>query len=328
MAIPLRAVRGWLIGIGVLLPIVVLKASYAAIAWHTGDPWPWQELVHEAGDRTLLGTVFYFEHAARELPLDLVLGVAVAASALFAFPPRRAEDPAAAKRAIRWTAGALLLTVGTIAVGTLVTEGAAALIDNLAQGHTRPGAPLQWGAHWRYHLLSRAALMLLSLGLAGASLWLMATPDEVAPRRGHAPGFRLFVGAAIAYGVATGVFAPDADPFTDPVFLGHQVRELLTHALVTVPLAFAACLVLADRDAGPTGHRAGPVAWALGAGAVGVVLALYLGLRAIASSAASQGQTTDPILLVAPHFFEHSFSYAVVPLTAALVYRIAASRRT
>ena len=45
------------------LPVFVLLVSYAAIAIHTGNPWPWLEVVHESGGRTLLSTVLYFEHA-------------------------------------------------------------------------------------------------------------------------------------------------------------------------------------------------------------------------------------------------------------------------
>ena len=42
--------------------------------------------------------------------------------------------------------------------------------------------------------------------------------------------------------------------------------------------------------------------------------------------AASQGQTENVILLLGPHVFEHTFTYLVVPLIAALVYESAAGR--
>ena len=32
-------------------------------------------MVHEDGRRTLIETILYFEHATRELPLDVILGV-------------------------------------------------------------------------------------------------------------------------------------------------------------------------------------------------------------------------------------------------------------
>ena len=64
----------------------VLAGSFLAIVIYTANPWPWFEVVHESGDRSLVATIFFFEHAARELPLDMILGAAVAGSALFALP--------------------------------------------------------------------------------------------------------------------------------------------------------------------------------------------------------------------------------------------------
>ena len=68
------------------VPTVVVFVAYGAIAIHTQNPWPWLEFVHESGDRTLIDTIFYFEHAARELPLDLIIGVAIGGSVLYALP--------------------------------------------------------------------------------------------------------------------------------------------------------------------------------------------------------------------------------------------------
>ena len=47
------------------VPTLVLLMAYGAIAVHTGNPWPWFEIVHESGDRSLVGTVFCYQHAAR-----------------------------------------------------------------------------------------------------------------------------------------------------------------------------------------------------------------------------------------------------------------------
>ena len=59
------------------------------------------------------------------------------------------------------------------------------------------------------------------------------------------------------------------------------------------------------------------------AGAAGILLATYVCVAALMAGAASHGQTTDPVTLIFPHFFEHSFTYLVVPMVAALVYEIA-----
>jgi hypothetical protein len=57
-----------------------------------------------------------------------------------------------------------------------------------------------------------------------------------------------------------------------------------------------------------------------------VIVGLFLGGASIATSAASQGQSDNVAVLVFPHFFEHSFSYLVSTLAAALVFEWWGSR--
>ena len=59
------------------------------------------------------------------------------------------------------------------------------------------------------------------------------------------------------------------------------------------------------------------------AGVAGILLAAYVCVAALMVGAASHGQTTDPVTLIFPHFFEHSFTYLVVPVMAVLVYETA-----
>ncbi|MDH3266872.1 MAG: hypothetical protein OEM25_07905, partial [Gammaproteobacteria bacterium] len=148
------------------IPTLTLIVAYTAIALYTGNAWPWLEVVHESGDRTLIGTALYYEHAARELPLDVFLGMAVAASVLLVFPrPAQSQcSPQRARSNQRKLTVATVVVIGAIVGGTLWTGGTEMLLNNLLQMHTRPGEPLQWGAHWRYHLLSRFTLMLFSVG--------------------------------------------------------------------------------------------------------------------------------------------------------------------
>ena len=150
-----------------MLAGAVLTIAYCAISISTAQPWPWLEVVHESGDRTLIGTILYFEHGARELPLDLLLGVALGGSVLFASPTPTRTTSAPHRARLGLLGAGVLAVVAVIIAGTLWTGGLEMLTDNLLQLHTRPGTPLTWGAHWRYHLLSRALLMLFSLGCAG-----------------------------------------------------------------------------------------------------------------------------------------------------------------
>ena len=294
------------------LPVVVMLAAYGAIAAFTGNLLPWLEIVHESGERTLVGSVLYYQHAARELPLDVVLGLAMGGCALWALP--RAPPTNRRRQGLLVLGAALAIAV--IVAGTLWSGGSALLWDNLLQMYTRPGQPLDYGSHWRYHLLSRLLLMLVSFGLAG----LLVLGLRGKQGTGDPGGQRVFLGALGLFFALTLVFAPDIDPFVDPVFLGHQVREVFTHMLVTVPFTWWVCLALSGNYGQGTNNVSISLRWPLVAGIGGVLIGLYLLTGALLTSAVSQGQTDSVVQLIAPHFFEHSFSYVVVPLVAGLVY--------
>jgi hypothetical protein len=110
------------------LPLAVLSTALVILCIHHGTARPWNLVVHEDGHHTLLDTIFYFDHALGELPLDLLLSAAVAGAMLCAFPP-----------------------------------GAKSRALYLFQFHTRDDAPMVYGSHWHYHFLSQAALMVLPL---------------------------------------------------------------------------------------------------------------------------------------------------------------------
>lgn len=325
----LQRIAGWAL---LSLGTAVLAVSYAVVCQRTGSLWPWTRVVHEDGIRTLLATVLYFEHGARELLLDLVLGVAVGGCLLFAFPPAarkvRGEDLTPGATGLGF---AFALSISVILVGAVVDVGLTGLRDNLLQYHTRPFAALEWGSHWRYHLLSRLALILGSLGLAGAlRLWTGAA-DEGTARRGLA----VVGGSLVAYAAFTVIFSNGLRafilPVVDPVYLGHQAREFATHVLATLPIAWGVGLLVVRPAWAPRADGgARIVAWPLtvASGAAGVVLGLYICLAALSKDSASQGQTDDLAMLIFPHFFEHIQTYVVVTVLALFVYKLASKTRS
>jgi len=114
----------------------------------------------------------------------------------------------------------------------------------------------------------------------------------------------------------------------DPVFLGHQARELFTHVLVTVPAAWGFCLLLARKVEVTSSERGSRTyCWPITAtaGVTGTLLGVYVCAGALMTEAAQYGQTKDVVMLIFPHFFEHSFTYVVVPSVAALVYEVVGS---
>jgi hypothetical protein len=291
-------------------------------------------VVHEDGRRTLIETILYFEHATREMPLDVILGVAIGGCVFFAFPPAPADQGAErAGSTLRVLTLALMtvIVLAAILVGTAAKGGMALVLDELLQYHTRFGVPLEFGSHWRYHLLERIAMILCSVGIAGA-LRLLSKHGAVNAKHGlviAAGSIGIYIALTIVLSRGH-LFFELKQPFRDPRYLGHQAREVLTHALVTVPIAWGVCmLVLSNWKTtlpAKSTYRPLPISITIGtmiAGAAGILLATYVCVAALMAGAVLHGQTTDPVTLIFPHFFEHSFTYLVVPVVAALVYEIA-----
>lgn len=310
----------------------MLVAAYIVICLRTGTVWPWSLYVHETGLRTLTGTVFYFEHAARELPLDLVLGITIGGCLLMVCPPDRCwpAPQGAGRRRSRRFALATALVVAVILGGAWVEIGWRALLDNLLQYHTRPSFGLEWGSHWRYHLLSRLALILGSVGLAGLLCLFTGAPAG----RGRRDGLAVALVSLAVFFIATIIFTASPQDlllvFVDPYYLGHQTREVLTHVAMTLPAGWGISLLFAGRASDP--NRAPKISWptkvapfhiwTIGSGFLAAGLSLYLLVGAMINDAGSLGQTRDTLMLIFPHFFEHSFTYLVVPAVALLTYQM------
>ena len=75
----------------------VILAALLAIMARLGTPFIWNEVAHEDGVRTFGATFLYFEHAVRELPGDLMLGLVIGGALAYACP----LAPAARRRANR-----------------------------------------------------------------------------------------------------------------------------------------------------------------------------------------------------------------------------------
>lgn len=306
------------------LPALVLVVSFIAVCLQAGTGWPWNRIVHEDGQHTFLGTVFYFEHATRELLLDAVLALAIAGAVRLFYPVAEGEPALPRARgalAIATFASIALILGGTAYLNAFGPSYAGeargqSILANLAQYPTRPGAPFVWGAHWRYHLIERFAEVTLAFFAAGL-LWLR----DGRPSGAKPPDVSLYAVALAVFAAATMVFGVDALPFRDPVYLGHQLRELLTHTLVTLPLALGLCFVLARRFSRPMVERSSFPLWPIGAaGAVAFAAYAYVLAGAVLLKAQTYGQKKALAELVFPHFFEHSLGYLFVCALAGLLY--------
>ena len=88
----------------------------------------------------------------------------------FAFPPA-ADDQGAERADSSGRVFTLALISGVILAvilgGTAAKGGVSLVFEELLQNRTRFGVPLEFGSHWRYHLLERIAMILCSVGFAG-----------------------------------------------------------------------------------------------------------------------------------------------------------------
>ncbi len=281
------------------LPLTVLALAFLVICLHAGTPWPWHVVIHEDGHRTFLDTVFYFEHALGELPLELLLSAAVAGSMLWFYAP-----PVDSRRLLRPVAFACVALYVVIVAGACIRVGTKVAMLNLMQYHTRDDQPMVFGSHWRYHLLSHVALMLLPCVLVSAG------------KRGQRNN--VLIAAWVLFAALTMVFGVDGAPFTDARYLGHQARELFTHTLVTIPMAIAM-----------VGRGTFVVTWTKlpkAATAAFLFLSAYLAAGVLLTRSHQVAQSSDWVEVVCGHFIEHTLSYVVVPAHAVFFYLLGARR--
>jgi hypothetical protein len=274
------------------LPLIVLSAAFLILCMRHGTAWPWNVIVHEDGRRTLLDTILYFDHALGELPLDVLLGAAVAGSML---------RSGRTNRLLVVSAVTCLAIDGAIIAGAWIQSGAKLAAQYLLQFHTRDDAPMIFGSHWRYHLLSQVALMLLPLAFASAV------------GRAQAIAWIVFAALTIVFGVSR-------SSFIDPRYLGHQARELFTHTLVTIPLALA---LVGQTARSAAGSHAG---WAFNRkpAIAFLAVAIYLAAGVVLTGSHQHAQSSDWTAVICAHFFEHTFSYLAVPAHALLFYQLGA----
>src|SRR5262245_13312974 len=96
----------------------VMAAAFIGVSIQARTIWPFPVVVSEDGHRTLLEVIFYFEHATRELPIDLLLAVAVSGAVLHFAPVstgtlrRRRTLTAAAAGVVFIIVSGTLLSVG------------------------------------------------------------------------------------------------------------------------------------------------------------------------------------------------------------------------
>jgi hypothetical protein len=289
-------------------PIVLIGASYAALALVHQRLWLWNVSVHESGRYTLGGTIFYFAHFLREVPTDIAMALfLVAALREAGLLPSRHPD--ALRRWATGLAGMLLMAAFAAAASA---SGPALALGDLAQFRTRDNL-WAYGSHWRFHVLS--TIWFAAAAVVVARLAAFATrPESLARHAKMAP--RLWLTPWIYFGALTAVFGLSPEFVTDPRFVAHQAREILTHGPITSLLVVGFAVLMApDRSAGRgTTHMNQPVLrwWTA---SVFVLIPVVLATLVLTGNAMAAAQTANGLSgLLAAHVFEHVLDYVMVGL--------------
>jgi hypothetical protein len=305
------------------LPAAVLAGAYLWLAVDLGEPALWHVIVHESGRYTLGETVLYVRHFLREIPTVIAMALFIVASYGAA---RGAGRDASASRWLGWAiaglAGATGLTVASMAA-VAAEYGPREAVQNLIQLYTRDDLPA-FGSHWRFHLLST-----LWFGLAAPVTAWMGARLAGGPPPARSSGTVIGRVAWLYFLGVTAVFGVGLEPVLDPRFIGHQAREILTHALTTLPVGLGVMAVVQRAAPVPAedGGRGRPAVIQI-AGLIAIPA--YLGIAVVTADAMAAGQTDRGLsAMVAAHFFEHSLDYLlaallVVGFQAGRVYRRAA----
>ncbi|HSJ07804.1 MAG TPA: hypothetical protein VK936_13955 [Longimicrobiales bacterium] len=318
---PGRTARRTALAVCFGVPAVVMLASFAWLAADHGTPALWNVVVHESGRYTFGQTVLYFSHFLREVPTAVVYALF-----LLGISGGVASRPGHGSTLRRDTLGGglALLLAGVIVAGAMIlsarTHGWASAFHDLAQYRTRDDLS-GYGTHWRYHWLSTLWFgFAASVAPIAARLMPGAPPLRTHPFWAPA-GWAAFIGLTIVFGVS-------ADVFADVRYAGHQAREILTHAPVTLLLGVGLVIAAMTRDAAapPVPRAAPPVPRAGGAWdgvtraawmkvAMVFLIPAYLAVVSVSGDVMEHGQTDLGLgAMVAAHYFEHTLDYLLVLL--------------
>lgn len=319
---PCSNLRYCCLAMGFWGPIVLLLCgSYAYLAVLHGRWNLFSVVIHENGKYTLGETIFYFRHFIREIPPTMLIALAAVAAFTLHSPAlaQVSAHPANLHRAARrFGLGLLLLLAVTLGIAVYQQGGRETLVD-LLQFRTRDDRA-EYGTHWQYHLLHLLDSILFCL--AGA--WIVRGVSGHGTPQTSRSGVKLLAATLVLFTLLTLIFSPNLRPFTDSLYLAHQLREIATSRLLLVPVIFGLLYALERRALGvvaqPPLHRKrclqGLVILLV---ATLIPIWLWCQLRQVNVLSLAQ-QQTSLASLYASHIFEHCLDVVFALLLAGWLY--------
>lgn len=318
----------WVLACCLALPLITLLTSYLALAFFHGTFWLGNVVVHESGRYTLLETIFYTRHFMRELPM-CVMTAAALAIALYRYTPLSPIGGSTRNRVASYCRISYLGALSVLLLSTwsaLEQQGLHNTLLDVLQYRTRDNV-IRFGSHWQYHLLHLFFVFPTALGL---SYLIRSWTGRLAQRsqRGRVLTtlwWTLFILASITLG-----FGPES--FTEPLYLAHQIREIATHAAITIPLALGTTLAVEEKLSTNISDSHIYPRYSKGI--------LFLGIAALAPAFILIQLSDTPVLslaqkqssyvdLFASHAFEHTLDYVfTIFLTVAFSLHLYIFRST
>jgi hypothetical protein len=314
-----------------ILPGSVYAVSYLYLAGYHGDLFLFDNVVHEGGTHTLLETIFYFSHFLGHVPVHTVLALFFVGTWM-CLTPSDPDTPLKRRTGPLWIAIAALLCVSVLL--SLVVFGPEDTLSFVFQQKQAVGVYRQGGS-WNLHLPSTVSLFFL------VPVYLFVTNILFGP--GNAPGrggrlyllLGLFLFLLVTVLCNLGDLMAPLSLWTDPRYLAHSVRELLTFPLTYFPIP----LYFFYRGRGrPGGKKTGGRLLVLIACLAAVFLAglfyqsylpLSAGIGELAQKPAFAGAGRLSIAyLLASHYFEHVLDSLYFALLCLLLYGYAMKRKS
>lgn len=252
----------------------------------------------------------------REIPT--VLAMALFLASTYGTPAGWRPDRTAARAPKIWVPA--LLAAGLLVVATAVLVslevGAREAARTFSRLYTRDdGSAL--GSHWQFHWLSTLWFALATPLAAWFGYRFLGGPAPNGSRRSTSRriAWLYFVGLTVALSFGF-------EPFFDPRFIGPQARDIVTHAVTTLPLGLG-LIALVHRVLGVTPGASSPDR--LGVRIVAVLaIPAYLAVAGLLGESMATGQTDRGLAaMLAAHFVEHVPDYV---LTGLLVVGFEAGR--
>lgn len=301
-----------------IIPVIVISMSYLYLSLEYKSILLFSAKVHESGRYTLLQTIMYFDHFAREIPVSIMNAFSVSVS-FYLFTPVPGIPSSFLKKVFNITFVFLIFFLFFVVSEAVHKNGLQSFLLDLLQFRTRDNE-IAYGSHWHSHFLDMIFIFATSLSIS----FLYRAITRCCGNSMNRFGFRLIGIWSGVFMLITLILVPSAKSFSDTRYLAHQFREILTHCTVTIPLSFAILISIEKRfsaDFNPAMINTKYKYTGLIVLCCALIIPLFIVVRLMGNNILSAAQKkTGYWDLLASHYFEHSLDYAFVPALAVFLY--------